>query len=104
MTAPPSPCTVESLFATLDQIDRTLAGETPEAAAALVDAYDGDLRSFMDSEAGRAAPSRTMRQLLERQQAISDKADALRDKSRQQQSRLNRGGQAARAYLSQSRG
>jgi flagellar protein FliS len=38
--------------------------------------------------------SRTMRQLLERQQAISDRADALRDKSRQQQSRLNRGGQA----------
>jgi hypothetical protein len=45
-----------------------------------------------------------MRQLLERQQAISDRADALRDKSRQQQSRLNRGGQAARAYLSQGRG
>lgn len=104
MTVPQPPRTLESLFMALDQIDRILASDAPEAAAALVEAYDGELRSFMDSEAGRSASSQTMQQLLERQQAISDRADALRDKSRQRQSRLNLGGKAARAYLSQGQG
>ncbi|HAI93208.1 MAG TPA: hypothetical protein DCM36_00260 [Xanthomonadaceae bacterium] len=104
MTLPAPPRTLESLFSALDRIDRILASDAPEAAAALVEAYDGELRSFMDSEAGRNASSQTMQQLLERQQAISDRADTLCDKSRQRQSRLNLGGKAARAYLSQGRG
>lgn len=104
MTVPQPPRTLESLLMALDQIDRVLASDAPEAAAALVEAYDGDLRSFLDTEAGRTAHSHEMKQLLKRQQAISDRADALRDKSRQRQSRLNLGGKAARAYLSQGRG
>lgn len=103
MTHSGEPRTIESLFSALDRIDGILAGDTPEAAADLVNDYDGELRSFMDSEAGRAAPSQQVSQLLERQRSISDRADALRDKSRQRQSRLNLGGQAARAYLSQGR-
>lgn len=104
MTTPhPSPSTLESLFSALDKIDRTLASDTPEAATDLVNAYDGELRSFMNSEAGRAASPEKVHQLLERQRAISDRADVLRDRSQQRQSRLHLGGQAARAYLSQSR-
>lgn len=94
---------VDALLAALDRIDLALAGDAPESAVALVAAYDKDLRAFMDSDAGRALPPAQMRRLLERQQAISGQADLLRDRSRQQQSRLNIGGRAARAYLSQGR-
>lgn len=95
MNAELAPDDLQFLHAALDQLSAAVEGEDHDLTQQLMDAYDGQVRAWLDQDQGQIDAG-ALRGLIARQQQLSIRMAARRDEAG---SHLTAGRRAVRASL-----
>lgn len=89
---------VQPLHDALDELSRAVEGEDHDLTQRLMDAYDGQVRAYLDQHEARIDPG-SLRGLIARQQQLSIRMAARRDDAASHLTADRRAVRASLAYL-----